>query len=328
MLHQHSIRAEYISAWTSFPERAARPVLAITSALCLAFAHCAYARSQSAEPIQTVIAVNLDGGTGNITVGSTVMKVSSGGGASWTVNPAVTSLVNGDGQFLISQPYFPNYGSQAHVIAFDPAIPKRILIGTEAVGIIASLDGGRTWGTVPGSSQIPKITSLFFDDVQKTVLVSSYARGLWNLTGIQNGPPPIIKEYPSLSTKHTAYPEIAESQPAASSSSAPHLQLVGTVAIAGHAAAVNGDTVTAYGTGFCDDPGCSSITLRVGNRVAVQGVKVSRARRAPGGTFRTTFTVRERPGRYTVTASQTAADGSTLTDSAPLIVPVVDVFAQ
>jgi hypothetical protein len=74
MLHQHSIRAEYISAWTSFPAPAARPVVAITFALCFAFAHCAYAQSQSAEPIQAVIAVNLDAGTGNITVGSTVME--------------------------------------------------------------------------------------------------------------------------------------------------------------------------------------------------------------------------------------------------------------
>lgn len=189
MLHQHSIRAEYISAWTSFPALAARPVVAITFALCFAFAHCAYARSPSAEPIQTVIAVNLDAGTGNITVGSTVMKVSSGGGVSWTVDPPVTRLVNGDGQFLFSQPYLPNYGSHADVIAFDPASPNRILIGTEAVGIIASLDGGRPWGTVPGSSQIPNITWLFVDDVQKTVLVSSYARGLWKLTGMQNGAP-------------------------------------------------------------------------------------------------------------------------------------------
>jgi hypothetical protein len=117
------------------------------------------------------------------------MKVSIDGGASWTLDAAATRLINGDGQFLFSQPYFPNYDSQAHVIAFDPASPNRILIGTEAVGIIASLDGGRPWGTVPGSSQIPNITWLFVDDVQKTVLVSSYARGLWKLTGMQNGAP-------------------------------------------------------------------------------------------------------------------------------------------
>ena len=40
--------------------------------------------------------------------------------------------------------------------------------------------------------------------------------------------------------------------------------------------------------------------------------------------FKATFTVTEIPGRYTVAASQKAADGSLLMDTAPLIVPVGD----
>ena len=42
------------------------------------------------------------------------------------------------------------------------------------------------------------------------------------------------------------------------------------------------------------------------------------------GTFKATFTVDEIPGRYIVTASQKAGDGSQVTDSAPLVVPVGD----
>lgn len=103
-------------------------------------------------------------------------------------------------------------------------------------------------------------------------------------------------------------------------SATPYLQLTGTIPIAGQATVASGDTATAYGSGFCGVAGCSAVTLRVGDRVAARGVDVS-----GNGSFRTTFTVVEDPGRYTVTASQRAADGATLEDSATLVVAVTDV---
>jgi hypothetical protein len=111
-------------------------------------------------------------------VGSNQMKVSTDGGASWTVDSALTTLVTGNGEFLFS---VPNVGVQAHAIFFDPANSNRILVGTEANGIIASLDGGQTWSPMFQSNQVPAITSFFFDEVQNNVLVSSYGRGLWKL---------------------------------------------------------------------------------------------------------------------------------------------------
>jgi hypothetical protein len=106
-------------------------------------------------------------------------------------------------------------------------------------------------------------------------------------------------------------------------SATPYLQLTGTIPIAGQATVASGDTATAYGSGFCGAAGCSTVTLRVGDRVAARGVDVG-----GNGSFRTTFTVVEDPGRYTVTASQRAADGSTLEDSATLVVAVADVEQQ
>ncbi len=111
--------------------------------------------------------------------GTNQMKITIDGGATWTPDPVLTTLVTGNGQFLFSD---PNFGITAHVIAFDPSNGNRILVGTEANGIIASLDGGQTWGPMFQSSQVPAITSFFFDEVQNTILVSSYGRGLWKLS--------------------------------------------------------------------------------------------------------------------------------------------------
>jgi hypothetical protein len=100
----------------------------------------------------------------------------------------------------------------------------------------------------------------------------------------------------------------------------PYLQLVGTIPVAGQATVKSGDHATAYGSGFCAATACSPVTLTIGGRVAARNVDVS-----ANGTFQVSFTVLEDPGRYTVTASQEDADGSTLEDSATLVVAVSDV---
>jgi hypothetical protein len=57
----------------------------------------------------------------------------------------------------------------------------------------------------------------------------------------------------------------------------------------------------------------------VATRIAARDIDVS-----ANGTFRATFAVSEDPGRYTVTASQKAADGSALSDFATLVVAIGD----
>jgi hypothetical protein len=107
--------------------------------------------------------------------------------------------------------------------------------------------------------------------------------------------------------------------PMAAATDAPYLQLAGTIAIAGQTTAFTGDTVTAYGSGFCGASGCSGVTLTIGGHIATEGVRVG-----ADGKFTATFTIEEIPSRYIVTASQNAADGSILTDSAPLVVALGD----
>jgi hypothetical protein len=114
--------------------------------------------------------------------GTNQMKDSTDGGASWSVDSQLTNLVTGSGQFLFNA---PNAGSQAHFIAFDPTNGNRIVVGTEAAGLIASIDGGQTWTTMFGSASVIGSTSAFFDEVQNDVIVSTYGRGLWKLSFAQ-----------------------------------------------------------------------------------------------------------------------------------------------
>jgi len=96
----------------------------------------------------------------------------------------------------------------------------------------------------------------------------------------------------------------------------PYLQLVPETAF-------TGQQVTAYGSGFCGTSGCSVVTIKIAGRVAASKVSVR-----ADGRFQASFTVTENPGRYTVTASQVATDGSTLQASAPLILPATDLSPE
>jgi photosystem II stability/assembly factor-like uncharacterized protein len=116
------------------------------------------------------------------------MVVSTTGGASWTPDDQLTNLVTDNGNLQFNS---PNVGCQAHAIAFDPSNGSRIFVGTEASGVIASLDNGQTWFRVPGTKQISAISDFFFDEVRGFLYVASYGRGLWKITGVT--PPPVIQ---------------------------------------------------------------------------------------------------------------------------------------
>ena len=110
------------------------------------------------------------------------MMVSTNGGLNWAPDARLTQLVTGFGQFQFSQPTgLPGIGVEAHTIAFDPSNGNTILVGTEQAGIIASFDGGNTWGQLGGSNAVPAVSSFFFDEVQKDAFASTYGRGLWKL---------------------------------------------------------------------------------------------------------------------------------------------------
>ena len=110
-----------------------------------------------------------------------LMMVSTTGGSSWNPDGQLTNLVTDNGNLLFNA---PNVGCQAHAIAFDPANGQRIFVGTEANGVIATLDGGTTWFRVPGTEKISSVSDFFFDEVRGVVYVASYGRGLWTIRGL------------------------------------------------------------------------------------------------------------------------------------------------
>ena len=269
-------------------------------------------------------------------LGASAMKVSTDGGVNWVIDPVLTNLVTASGALLFVQPDYLRIGVwnfQPHVIAFDPADGKRILVGTEAAGIIASTDGGATWRTLPWSSRVTAISAFFFDEVHNTVYVSSYGRGLWKIDGAvftaaaqvgapaapeahpvsasRGWPTPILSERP-VPTDTRAHPE---------QNDAPYLQLVGTIPITGQTLAYPGETITAYGSGFCAAPGCGPVVLSVDDQVSMQGVPV-----AADGRFVAAIpvVVNTRPGRFLVTASQITDNNLALMDQQYFGVPIGD----
>lgn len=93
----------------------------------------------------------------------------------------LTNLVTDNGNLQFTAPYV---GCQAHAIAFDPSDGNRIVVGTEANGVIATVNGGQSWFRVPNTQQITAVSDFFFDEVRNVLYVASYGRGLWKIVGI------------------------------------------------------------------------------------------------------------------------------------------------
>jgi hypothetical protein len=119
---------------------------------------------------------------------SNKMVVSTSGGTSWTPDVELTNLVTSNGNLQFNEPFV---GCQAHAIAFDPANGQRIFVGTEASGVIATVNGGQNWFRIPGSDRITSVSDFFFDDLRGVLYVASYGRGLWTIRGLT--PPPTIQ---------------------------------------------------------------------------------------------------------------------------------------
>jgi photosystem II stability/assembly factor-like uncharacterized protein len=253
--------------------------------------------------------------------GDGTMKATRDGGISWTTDTALTELVTNRGTFRFNIPVMANppegTALQVHAIAFDPDIADHILVGTEAVGVLQSIDGGHSWGRIPFSDFYIRGISDFFFDKDSVVFVATYGHGLWKLTPAQL--PLTLSSSPGARPPDHLAETVGPAAQPAPGQSQPYLRLVGTIPITGQTDAHPGDKVVVYGSGFCASTVCSPVRLTVGERVAVKEIKVN-----PDGGFETTFTVTEAPGHYPVTASQQSAKGETLRDVKMLMVPAGD----
>ncbi|HEY0972141.1 MAG TPA: hypothetical protein VGE02_14330 [Gemmatimonadales bacterium] len=111
-------------------------------------------------------------------------RASRDGGRSWFALPALDSAVSDSGRFLPSMNWVPFVTT----IAWDPTNSCHILVGTMQNGVVRSTDGGRTWRQVRGSRRAPYVTSFFFPPTGR-IWMSTYGRGLWQLS-VDRSPPP------------------------------------------------------------------------------------------------------------------------------------------
>ena len=108
------------------------------------------------------------------------MMVSRTGGASWGPDDKLTALVTDAGRvpFIYGG---PDGGSQVRTIAFDPTDGRRIFVGTDHLGIVASFNGGDDWRVVPGTAAITASSAIFIDERENVLLASTFGRGLWRV---------------------------------------------------------------------------------------------------------------------------------------------------
>jgi hypothetical protein len=104
------------------------------------------------------------------------VKITTDGGATWTVNNNLTDLVTQSGALKFRWGPF----TQISTIAYDPDKFGHILVGTVQAGIFRSCDYGQSWSKVAGSEIIPSVSSFYFMK-NNEVGVSSYGRGLFKL---------------------------------------------------------------------------------------------------------------------------------------------------
>ncbi|MEO1451200.1 MAG: hypothetical protein AAFV07_16840, partial [Bacteroidota bacterium] len=123
-----------------------------------------------------------------------VVRKSLDGGFSWTPDMNLTNLVTHNGEFKFSWGRF----SQISNIAFNPNCDGHIMVGTQEAGIFQSKDHGNTWEMIPGTKEIPYVSSFFFPNFNE-VIISSYGRGLWRYRySCDAGIPPLDLENPLL----------------------------------------------------------------------------------------------------------------------------------
>jgi uncharacterized repeat protein (TIGR01451 family) len=104
--------------------------------------------------------------------GTPAMKRSVNGGASFTTDTQLTSLIKAGGQFAL-----PGFVT---AIGMD-ANSSTVLVGTTDNGVFASTNNGGTWSQLRGSVQISRATGFFFDEKTGKAYTASAGRAEWEI---------------------------------------------------------------------------------------------------------------------------------------------------
>jgi hypothetical protein len=104
-----------------------------------------------------------------------VMKWSQDGGLTWQADYNLTNLITEHNRYSF---FDSPFNFLVWTVSFNPDDSRQIIIGTKDAGLLYTSDGGSRWCRIPGSKQVPNITSAWWD-FDGSVLISSYGRGLW-----------------------------------------------------------------------------------------------------------------------------------------------------
>jgi uncharacterized repeat protein (TIGR01451 family) len=104
--------------------------------------------------------------------GTSAMKRSTNGGASFTTDSTLTNLVRSGAQYSL-----PGFVT---AIGLDPN-SDAVLVGTVDNGLFASTNGGTSWSALRGSVQISRATGFFFDEKTGKAYTSSAGRAQWEI---------------------------------------------------------------------------------------------------------------------------------------------------
>lgn len=109
------------------------------------------------------------------------MRMTTGGGDTWSVIPGVVGQITHAGQYSFTQPAGNDIAPQASAISFCPDNDSRVLMGTRQGSAWFSSDGGQTWEAVPDSDRVTLATSIFWLRGCSGAYIATDGRGLWRV---------------------------------------------------------------------------------------------------------------------------------------------------
>lgn len=103
-----------------------------------------------------------------------LVKVTTDGGMNWKPDSLLTRLMTANGVYDFRWWVLGQMAS----VGFDPYCSDHILVGTQQTGVFVTYNRGESWGRIPGTENLPFVSSFFFPSRDKVIL-STYGRSLW-----------------------------------------------------------------------------------------------------------------------------------------------------
>jgi hypothetical protein len=139
------------------------------------------------------------------------VKVTFDGADSWRAIPGLRALVSWRGRYAMGLRANDRVATLVSAVSFCPDDSSNVLIGTRAGGAYFSSDGGAQWLPIPNSASIAYATSVFWLRRCRGAWISTYARGVWDVTLPESAPSPTVSPAPLSVARAALRPRIGPS---------------------------------------------------------------------------------------------------------------------